>query len=197
MFDRIRHTFNNREVTPIQTDAQVIYRESLTRKAIQALKQSLEGFSVWREETARPAGVDAFSSSLLIWFLLHLREILFPKILLGWQSSNLRSLLASFGRDFTARPLAISGLFFSSCLLFHTLLSPYQSRALGEVVVKGFLVLLPLSGLLVKVDLKSLLGSSLIFKVWTKTFGYSDAPSTEPLQPNSLKQTLFRRKDVR
>ena len=175
----------------------MIYSESLTRKAIQALKQSLEGFSVWREETARPAGVDAFSSSLLIWFLLHLREILFPKILLGWRSSDLRSLLASFGRDFTARPLAISGLFFGSYLLLHTLLSPYQSWALGKVVVKGLLVLLPLSGLLVKVDLKSLLGSSLISKAWARTSGFSDVPSTKPLQPNSLKPTLSRRKDVR
>lgn len=175
----------------------MIYRESLTRKAIQALRQSLEGFSAWREETARPAGVNAFSPSLLIWFLLCLREILFPKILVGWQSSNLRSLLASFGRDFTARPLAISGLFFSSCLLFHILLSPYQSWALGKVVVKGFLVLLPLSGLLVKVDLKSLLGSSLISKAWAKTSRFSDAPSTKRLQSDSIRPALFRRRDVR
>ena len=94
-------------------------------------------------------------------------------------------------------PSPFQALFFSSCLLFHTLLSLYQSWALGRVVVKGFLVLLPLSGLLVKVDLKSLLGSSVISKAWTKTSRFSDAPSTEPLQPNSLKPTLFRRKDVR
>jgi hypothetical protein len=175
----------------------MIYDRSLTRKAVQVFKQSWKGSSAWLEGGPHPSGVDAFSSSRLIGFVLRLREILFPKILLGWRSSDLRSLLASFGRDFTARPLAISGLFFSSYLLLHTLLSPYQSWAFGKVVVEGFLVLLPLSGLLVEVDLKSLLGSSLISKAWAKTSGFSDVPSTKPLQPNSRKPALFRKRDVR
>ena len=175
----------------------MIYRESITWKAIQALKQGLKGFSAWRREATCSPENDAVSSSLLICFVVHLLEILFRKIRPGWQPSNFRSLLASFGRDFTARPLALLALFFSSYLLLHTLLSLYHSWAFGRVVVKGFLVLLPLSGLLVKVDLKSLLGSSVISKAWAKTSLFSNAPSTEPLQPNLLKPTLFRRKDVR
>lgn len=197
MSNRIRQILNDRHLKSIQANIRTIYDESLTRKAIQGFRERWRAPSPWLEEDSHLSGRDTFSSSRSIGLLYRFREIFSPILLVGWRSSILRGLAASFARDFSARPVSLSGLFFSSYLLSHTLLSPGEVWTLGKGVAKVLLVSLPLMGLWVKVDLKSLLGSSLISKAWAITSRFSDGPSATPPQPGLSKPPLSLRKDTR
>lgn len=197
MSNRIRQILNDRRLKSIQANIRTIYDESLTRKAVQALRERWRAPSPWLEEGSHPSGRDAFSSNRSIRLLHRFWEVFSPTLLVGWRSSKLRGLVASFAKDFSARPVSVSGLFFSSYLLSHTLLFPGEGWTLGKGVAKVLLISLPLMGLWVKVDLKGLLGSSLISKAWGITSRFSDGPSATLPRPGLSKPPLSLRKDTR